>query len=152
MDALDWKILDEVQQAGRVSQTDLARKVGLSIPTTAERLKKLEDAGVIEAFVARVNAKKAGYEIMALIGITTGQPQKSRLLKQLESMPEVIECLHVTGDDSYMMKVVASDIPQLEALIAKINVFGETRTSIVLSHSIPPRPIRRPQAGERGRR
>lgn len=149
MDALDWKILDEVQETGRISQTELARKIGLSIPTTADRLKRLEDNGVIEAFVAKVNSKKVGYEITALVGITTGQPQKSRLIQKLETMPEIIECLHVTGSDSYVMKIVAKDIPQLEALIAKINVFGETRTSIVLSTSIPSRPIRKPQAAPR---
>jgi len=144
MDAFDWKILDEVQHAGRKSLTELARKVGLSIPTTADRLKKLEESGVIEAFVARVNPKKAGYEITALIGITTSQPSKARLLKLLESIPEVIECLHVTGADSYVMRVIAKDISQLEKLIARINVFGETRTSIVMSTSIPARPVKRP--------
>lgn len=144
MDGLDWKILEEVQKAARTSLTELARKVGLSIPTTAERLKKLEESGVIEGFVARVNPKKAGYEITALVGITTPQPSKARLLKLLETIPEVIECLHVTGADSYVMKVIAKDILQLEKLIAQINVFGETRTSIVMSTSIPARPVRRP--------
>jgi Lrp/AsnC family leucine-responsive transcriptional regulator len=127
-----------------MSLTELARKVGLSIPTTADRLKKLEELGVIEAFVARVNPKKAGYEITALIGITTSQPSKARLLKLLETIPEVIECLHVTGADSYVMKVIAKDISQLEKLIAQVNIFGETRTSIVMSTSIPARPIRKP--------
>jgi Lrp/AsnC family transcriptional regulator, leucine-responsive regulatory protein len=144
IDAFDWKILDEVQTTGRISLTELARKVGLSIPTTADRLRKLEESGVIEGFVARVNATKAGYEITALIGITTTQPGKARLLKLLETLPGVIECLHVTGADSYVMRVIARDIAQLEKLIAQINVFGETRTSIVMSTSIPTRPVKRP--------
>ena len=103
LDAKSWKILQIVQRDGRISLTDLAPRVALSLPATSERLKRLEESGVIEAYCATISAEKAGYGVMALIGMTTPQPNKARLISQLQQMPEVLECLHVTGQDSFIL-------------------------------------------------
>ncbi|MDH4581870.1 Lrp/AsnC family transcriptional regulator [Pseudomonas sp. BN415] len=145
LDAKSWKILQVVQREGRISLTDLASRVSLSLPATSERLKRLEEAGVIEAYRAAVSAEKAGYQVMALIGMTTPQPEKARLIAQLQQMPEVLECLHVTGQDSFILRVVTRDIRHLERFVGSINHFGETRTSIVMSAPIPLRGVEPPR-------
>jgi Lrp/AsnC family leucine-responsive transcriptional regulator len=145
LDAKSWKILQVVQREGRISLTDLAARVALSLPATSERLKRLEEAGVIEAYRAQVSAEEAGYQVMALIGMTTPQPDKARLIAQLQQMPEVLECLHVTGQDSFILRVVTRDIRHLERFVGSINHFGETRTSIVMSAPIPLRGLEPPQ-------
>lgn len=144
MDKIDWLLLDALQLDGRATLTSLAKQVGLSVPAVTERIRKLEEDGVITDVIARVSPRAAGYGVTALIGITVAQPSKSRSTKVLEGMPEVLECLHVTGADSYVMKLVATSVEHLEQLIAKINLYGETRTSIVMSTTIPSRPIRQP--------
>lgn len=154
IDSKNWQILDVLQEDARTSLTALSRQVGLSVPSTSERVKRLEEAGVIEGYRAVVPPRKAGYTVTALIGINTLQPDKARLLKLLKSKTEVLECFHVTGQDSYVLKVVARDIEHLEAFVGSINHLGETRTSIVMSVPIAARavaaPEGAPEAGARG--
>ncbi|GAC1029629.1 Lrp/AsnC family transcriptional regulator [Pseudomonas sp. No.21] len=144
IDAKSWKILQAIQDEGRISLTELANRVALSLPATSERLKRLEESGVIEGYRACVSAEHVGYEVMALIGMTTPQPDKARLVALLQQMPEVLECLHVTGQDSFILRVVTRNIRHLERFVGSINHFGETRTSIVMSAPIPLRPLQPP--------
>lgn len=148
LDARAWKLLQALQRDGRISLKALAAEVALSLPATAERLKRLEEAGVITGYTARVDTEAVGHGVMALVGITTPQPDKSRLIDRLREMPEVQECLHVTGQDSFMLRVLARDIRHLEQFVGQINGFGETRTAIVMSAPIPLREVTRPP--ERG--
>lgn len=141
IDSTSWKILNIVQQDGRISLKSLAAEIGLSLPATSERLKRLEEAGVINGYRANVAPDAVGYNVMALIGMTTQKSHKSQLMKALNEMPEVIECLHVTGQDSFIIRVVVRDIQHLEDFTGSINDYGETRTSIVLSHPIRMRSI-----------
>jgi len=133
MDDLDWVLLGALQRNGRMSFTELARQVRMSIPAVTERVRRLEEAGVIEGYAARVNAAAIGYQVGAMVGITVPQPAKAKFLKLLESIPEVLECHHVTGADSYIMRLVAANMTDLERLVERINLYGETRTSIVMS-------------------
>lgn len=145
VDQLSWKILDTVQRDGRISLKALASEVGLSLPAVSERLKRLEEAGIIEGYKACLNQQALGFGIMAVLGMTTPQPDKKQLISALEKMPEVLECLHVTGQDSYLIRVVAKDIADLERFIGEINHFGETTTSIVMSQPVPMRAISQPE-------
>ena len=144
MDELDWKLLEHLQRNGRMTYSELARQVKLSVPAATERVKRLEEAGVIEGYTARVNPAAAGYLVTALIAITVPQPAKTKFLKLLETIAEVVECHHVTGADSYIMRVVAVSMADLERLIERINLYGETRTSIIMSTPIPARALERP--------
>ncbi|PVX82867.1 AsnC family transcriptional regulator [Paraburkholderia unamae] len=146
MDDLDWKVLSLLQENGRVTYTELARQVGLSVPAVTERVRRLEESGVIEGYSARVNPVAAGYPIMALIGITVQQSAKTKFLKLLGTIDEVLECHHVTGADSYVIRLVAASVADLERLIQRINLYGETRTSIVMSTPLPARAVQRPTA------
>ena len=134
MDDIDWKLLALLQRNGRTTYTELARQVDLSVPAVTERVKRLEEAGVIEGYAARVNPAAAGYLVTTLIAIT------------VETIPEVLECHHVTGADSYIMRLVAVSMADLERLIGRINLYGETRTSIVMSTPLRERPLARPVA------
>ncbi|WP_191602297.1 Lrp/AsnC family transcriptional regulator [Marinomonas algicola] len=144
VDAISWKILSVVQNDGRISLKTLAGKVGLSLPATSERLKRLEEAGILQGYCARVDHEAIGYGVMAVIGMTTAQPDKLRFIRRLQEMPEVLECLHVTGQDSYLIRVITTSLKHLEEFVGTINVFGETRTSIVMSHPIKQRAISSP--------
>ncbi|UVH51739.1 Lrp/AsnC family transcriptional regulator [Pseudomonas sp. CBSPBW29] len=141
MDRIDIKILSVVQDSGRISITELSKHAGLSIPATTDRLRKLEDAGIISGYGARVDPAKLGYGISAVVGITAFKPSKTKLIATLDEIPEVVECLHVTGDDSYLIRIYAKSMADLECIIGKVNNYGETRTSIVLSVPIQKRQL-----------
>lgn len=139
LDDKAWRLIRALQADGRQPLKALAYVTGLSLPATAERLKRLEEAGVISGVYADVSPEALGYSVRAIVGINVPQPGKLQLVSKLRQMPEVLECHHVSGDDSYLLTLVAVDLQHLEALIASINMFGETRTSIVFSTPIPRR-------------
>ncbi|MCF5143463.1 winged helix-turn-helix transcriptional regulator [Pseudomonas sp. PA-6-1D] len=141
MDRIDIKILSVVQDLGRISITELSKHAGLSIPATTDRLRKLEDGGIISGYCAQVDPAKLGFGISAVVGMTTFKPSKSKLIATLNDIPEVVECLHVTGNDSYLIRIYAKSMADIESVIAKINNYGETRTSIVLSVPIERRKL-----------
>lgn len=149
LDDVAWRLLHALQADARAPLKALADAAGLSVAATAERLKRLQDAGLVQRFVAELDAAKAGYPVKAIVGITATQPGKKALLERLGRAPEVIECHHVAGADSYLMTVVATDLADLERFIGTINGYGETRTSIVFSTPIARRGLVPPGAARR---
>jgi len=152
LDDKAWRLLQALQADGRQPLKALAQVAGLSLPATAERIKRLEEAGVITGMHAEVSPAALGYGVRAVVGINVPQPGKRQLIERLTQMPEVLECHHVSGADSYLMTVVATDLVHLETLIASINIYGETRTSIVfsapgLAQSPASRPLKRAGSG-----
>lgn len=145
LDGKAWKILECLQQDARLSLTELARSVDMSVPAVSERVKRLEESGVIQGYHARLAPQKTGYTLSAMVGITVAQPYKKKLLDILSAMPEVMECHHVTGADSYLFRLLARDVAHLEALVARVNHLGETRTSIILSTPISQQTLRQPR-------
>lgn len=150
LDDVAWRLLDALQVDGRAPLKSLAESAGLSVAATAERLKRLTDTGHVRAITADVDAAKAGYGVKAIVGITVLQPGKKALLDRLQKAPEVLECHHVAGADSYLMTVVARDLPDLERFIGTINRYGETHTSIVFSTPVARRGLVQPGAASRG--
>lgn len=144
LDEKSWLLLQALQEDGRAPLKVLAAKVGLSIPSTTERLRRLQESGVVRNIVAQVEPALAGYSVQAVVGITVFQPGKRQLLDKLRQLPQVIECHHVAGADSYLMTVVARNLGDLEQFLGSINMFGETRTSIVFSTPIPRRGLQPP--------
>lgn len=139
LDAKAWALLMALQDDGRAPLKVLAQAAGLSVPATVERLKRLKEAGVVRPVGAELDPARAGYPVRAVIGITVPQPGKKAFLDKLRRAPEVLECHHVAGADSYVMTVVARSLEDLEHFLASINGYGETRTSIVFSTPIPRR-------------
>jgi Lrp/AsnC family leucine-responsive transcriptional regulator len=150
LDETAWRLLRALQVDARAPLKTLAEATGLSVAATAERLKRLQDAGIVQRFAIELDASKVGYPVKAIIGITATQPGKKPLLERLRQAPEVLECHHVAGADSYLLTVVATGLADLERFIGTINGYGETRTSIVFSTPIerrglvPPGSSRRP--------
>lgn len=141
LDSKSWQLLAALQADARLPLKTLATAAGLSISAAAERLRKLEDAGVIRGYRAALDLQRLGLGVEAVIGITVPQPQKRRFLDHLAALPSVRECLHVTGADSYLLRVAVADMHGLEALIETLNPYGETRTSLVLSTPIALRAV-----------
>lgn len=133
LDEKNWRIVAELQQNGRISFAELGRRVGLTLPAVAERVRKMEDAGVITGVRAEIDPAKIGLPIAAFIRISAAGDVLSRINKTVREMPEVLECYRGTGADSFTLKVAAESVEHLESLIDKLAPFGTTSTSIVLS-------------------
>ncbi|PVY57033.1 MULTISPECIES: Lrp/AsnC family transcriptional regulator [unclassified Simplicispira] len=144
LDDKAWLLLQALQADARAPLKALADAAGLSLPATAERIKRLQEAGVVRGYQAQVDPAAVGYGVRAIVGIHVPQPGKRALLDKLASLPEVLECHHVAGEDSYVMQVVATTLQDLERFLAGINGYGETRTSIVFSTPIERRGLARP--------
>jgi Lrp/AsnC family leucine-responsive transcriptional regulator len=144
LDDTSWQILQALQDDARLSFAELGRRVGLSPPAVAERVHKMEEAGIITGYRAQVNAQKIGLPLMAMIGLTTTPQQYPQIIALINDLPEVLECHHVTGSCSFSIKAIASSISHLESLIEQLSRFGQTTTSIVLSSPIKERVIKQP--------
>lgn len=138
MDATDKQLVELLQADGRATQLQLAKEVGLSQPATAERIRKLEDAGVITGYAAQVDATKLGKDVTAFVGVGIEHPKFfNGFVKKVLAMPEVQECHRVAGEDSYFLKVRTTNTRTLDALLIEglRTIPGVTRTltTIVLS-------------------
>ena len=149
LDDTGWRLLRALQAEGRAPLKSLATSAGLSVAATAERLKRLQETGVLRRFSVDVDPSVAGYPIKASVGITAKQPGKKTLLEILRNSPEVLECHHVAGADSYLLTVVTTSMADLERFIGTINGYGETRTSIVFSTPIERRGLVKPGSADR---
>ena len=149
LDEITWRLLLALQSNGRGSLKSLAKQCGLSVAATAERLQRLQETGVVRGICAEVDAVVLGYAVRAIMGITVAQPGKKALLEKLRLAPEVLDCHHVAGADSYIFTVVARDLADLERFIGTINIYGETRTSIVYSTPIARRGVVKPTVQKR---
>ena len=133
IDQTDWKLLTELEADARQSFSELGRKVGLSQPATAERVKALESAGIIRGYRVDIDREKLGYSITAFIRMETEGDKCYGLQRVVAKLPEVLECHRVTGEGSYMIQAAVRSVTHLEALIDRLLPFGSPTTSIVLS-------------------
>jgi Lrp/AsnC family leucine-responsive transcriptional regulator len=134
LDETGWHILEALQENARLSFSELGQRVGLSSPAVAERVRRMEDAGIITGYRAEVNTAKIGYPITAIIRISNSPGERcTRFSASAQEIPEVLECYRVTGSDSLIMKVMASSVVHLESLIDRLSEHGQLTTSIVLS-------------------
>jgi len=141
LDETGWHILQALQENARLSFSELGQRVGLSSPAVAERVRRMEDAGIIKGYRAEINTAKIGYPITAIIRMNTPGERCTRFSAFTQEMPEVLECYRVTGSDSLVMKVMASSVGHLEAIIDRLSAHGELNTSIVLSTPVTRRVI-----------
>jgi Lrp/AsnC family leucine-responsive transcriptional regulator len=136
-DQIDLKILSILQNHGRRRLSDIAKEVDLSSPAVIERVKKLEATGVIRSYQAVLDAKRIGKDITAFIGVSVGhQGNMNDFSEQIRHHHDVLECHHVTGDESFILKVKTKNTGTLEKLLGEIrSVEGVTRTvtKVVLS-------------------
>lgn len=141
LDDKAWRLMAALQTDARAPLKTLALAAGLSVPATVERLRRLQEVGVVRGFHAQIDPLAVGYGVRAMVGINAPQPGKQALLDKLAQSPEVLECHHVAGNDSYQMLVVATDLQDLERFLSDINRWGETRTAIIFSTPIERRGV-----------
>ncbi len=140
LDKTDLKILKELQADGRMSNLDLANKVGLSATPTFERVKKLEKSKIIKSYHAEVDVESLGLGIQTFMLVSLDQPRGNvvpNFIKQILEIPEIIECYHVTGSSDYVLKIMVEDIASYEQLamdkIRNISEISKATTMVILS-------------------
>ncbi|MCC2683441.1 MAG: AsnC family transcriptional regulator [Paenibacillaceae bacterium] len=138
MDALDYKLLKLLLENGRATWAEMAANLGMSGPAIAERVRRLEEQGVVQGYAALINPESVGYEMKAFISVSIDQLEHRQLfLQRIAELPEVQECHHVAGDDDYLLKVRCRGTKDLDRIISRElrtlpGVF-KTRTTIVLN-------------------
>ncbi|MFC4455993.1 Lrp/AsnC family transcriptional regulator [Deinococcus sonorensis] len=134
LDMLDHRILRELQQDARLSMRELGRRVDLSAPAVTERVRRLEETGVIQGYGARVASGPLGRSITAFVGVQDSGKRDPELVRWAQHHDGVLECHSVTGDNSCILKVAVADVRALEGLLGELIQMGFTcDTSIVLS-------------------
>ena len=140
MDVLDLKIIDALLLNGRATWTELGLQLQLSIPTIAERVKKLEEQGVLQGYRVIVDYGALGFALTALVFVTLAHPKhRAEFIQKINSSAEVLECLHVTGDDDYMLKVVCRDSKHLDMFLNEHlkSIVGVAKTRTIIALSAP---------------
>ena len=147
LDPIAWKILEALQHNARFSFAELGRKVGLSAPAAAERVHRLEEAGVITGYHASLNMARLGMPIHVIVRLTIngGDVQVTRSVAAIKELTEVSRCHRITGAESFVIEADVVSIGHLEALIDKLNALGATSTSTVLSTPVKRREYRAAQ-------
>lgn len=145
-DPVDVLLLEELQRDGRQSIAELSRSVHMSHSAVAERVRRLEEAGVIRGYRAVIDPERLGYGILAYLRLRYPSSVYTPLHELLAEIPEVVEAHHVTGDDCFILKVVATSMRHLEQVSGRIGTLGSVTTSVSYSSPFPTRPIVPPAA------
>ena len=143
IDALNWRILECLQENARMSFADIGRKIGLTPPAVAERVKKMEDLEILQGYKAMVSHAKTGHQLKAIITLRAFMGKLKPFLEMVTTLEEVINCYRITGNENIVMEVVFKDQFHLEKFIDNLIQYGETRTHIILSNVITNAPINR---------
>ena len=130
LDAHDTRILAELQLDARISVAELGRRVHLSQPAVADRLRKLEGSGVITGYRATINLAALGYGIRAIV--RAGRADYNRMSNLVGQMPEIVNAWNITGEDSWLFEIAVVDVAHLDAVVSQICLLTETSTSIIL--------------------
>ena len=136
IDDFGRKLLLELQRDARASFADLGRRIGLSPSATAERLRRMEEAGIIRGYTVEIDREALGLPILAIVRMTCDGPRYHPFLKFVKELPEVRECHHVTGGDAFFLQVTAASIVELEKVIERLLPYGIPTTSIVFSSPV----------------
>ncbi|WP_432027160.1 Lrp/AsnC family transcriptional regulator [Streptomyces sp. 1222.5] len=140
-DATDWRILEVLQREGRASYAELARAVSMSPSAVTERVRRLEEAGVIQGYAAVVDPERLGLPILAFVRLRYPNGNYKPFHDLVAATPEILEAHHVTGDDCFVIKVTARSMSHLEEISGKIGALGSVTTSVVYSSPLPRRPL-----------
>ena len=148
LDETDWHLIEALQADARLSFTALGQAVGLSRPAVAERVRRLEDLGVITGYRAVIDPARVGRGISAFVRLRTDNRCDAALVNAiLTELPEVQECFRGTGDDCFIIKIAVASIAHLDAVLEQLRDYGSTTTSVILSALVTNRGFVRPCAG-----
>lgn len=141
VDNLNWLILAELQRNARVQLTEISKKVGLSSPSVAERIQKMEDAGIIKGYRMVMNMESLGYPLGVYISIKVRFGALQEFKEYVKTVPEICECHSITGNDCMLMKGYVKDPKHLEHLNARLSNYGELTTSLILNSIVEGRVV-----------
>ena len=144
LDQHDERILGELQSDARITMAELGRRVGLSQPAVTERVRKLETSGIITGYHAAVDPVRLGYSIRALVRV--GRFDYNRVVKCIEATPEVINAYNVTGEHSWLLEIVVTDVGHLEQVLRPFCSLTDTSTAVVLNIARHGAPVTTPAA------
>ncbi|BAK78611.1 transcriptional regulator, AsnC family [Pseudogulbenkiania sp. NH8B] len=139
MDKFDHKILAALHENARLSFAELARRVNLSAPAVADRVDKLERAGIITGYHVGVDLARLGFPIQCVIELTVKHLEFYAVLEKLKDVPGIVSCESITGSSGLLLKVAVDTMAALQTLIAELMQYGDTKTSIVIDTPITPR-------------
>lgn len=148
LDEMDWRLLSELQADGRLSFNELARRVHLSPPAVAERVRRMEEAGVIAGYTARVDPGRAGQPLLAFVQLRCRMGSCLLRTTSSDDFPELVEVHKLSGEFCTLLKARASSLSHLEGLFERLGQLGELRTHIVMSTQYDGRPVQ-PAAPDR---
>jgi Lrp/AsnC family leucine-responsive transcriptional regulator len=141
LDETDLRLLAALQRDGRASYAELARTVAMSASAVTERVRRLEETGVITRYTAVVDPEALGLKVLALVRLRYPTSNYKPVYDLLERTPEIVEAHHVTGDDCFVMKVLARSMRHLERVNGRIAGLGQVTTNVVYSSPLPARAI-----------
>ena len=141
IDGTNRALLAELQSDARLSLAELGRRVGLSAPAVAERLGRLERAGVVVGYRTEIDPRALGYTLGAVLRIRPAPRQIAAVAELARGTPEVVECHRITGEDCFIMKLHVRTVEHLEEVIDRFTPYGQTTTSIVQSSPVPARGV-----------
>jgi Lrp/AsnC family transcriptional regulator, leucine-responsive regulatory protein len=141
LDDTNLRLLAELQADARLSLAELGRRVGLSSPAVAERLGRLEAAGVIRGYRADIDPRAVGYALGVVIRIRPAPRELRKVADLARDTPEIVQCDRVTGEDCYVMRAHVRDVEHLEEVIDRFAIYGQTTSSIVQSSPVPARGV-----------
>jgi Lrp/AsnC family leucine-responsive transcriptional regulator len=139
-DVVNLRIVTELQQNPRLTMTELGRRVGFSSPAVTERVRRLEETGVILGYHLEINPAALGLLIAAYIRIRPNPGQLPRITELAQQIPEVVECHRVTGEDCFILKVYLPSLDQLDRILDSFLMYGSTTTTLIQSSPVPLRP------------
>ena len=141
LDETNRRIVEELQADARLTMAELGRRVSLSPPAVADRVQRLERAGVITGYQATVDPKAIGFPIAAVVRVRPASRQLHKIPEVAREIPEVVECYRITGEDCFFVKLHLRGMEDLEAILDRFVLYGQTTTSIVHSAPVGPRPL-----------
>lgn len=141
IDALDLRILTELQADARVSFAELGRRVGLSAPAVADRVRQLEESGVITGYRAEVDPRAVGFPVTVMVRIRPAVRELRRVAKIAKEIPQIVECYRMTGDDCFYFTMHLRTVAELEPILDLFTPYGHTTTSLIHTAPVPRRPL-----------
>ncbi len=136
LDAIDARILSALVDDARISIAELARTIGLSSPSVSERVKRLEEAGVIEGYTVKINPQALGLPLAAWLRIRPIPGKLDKVAEVLRGLPEIVECDRITGEDCFIARAHVQSVEALEKLIDQVMPYAMTNTSIIQSSPV----------------
>jgi Lrp/AsnC family transcriptional regulator, leucine-responsive regulatory protein len=137
LDDTDHHLLIELQDDARLSLAELGRRVGLSSPAVAERVRRLSDEGVIRGFRTDIDPRALGYALSVIIRVRPAPRQLPKVADLARATPEVVECHRITGEDCFFLRAHVRDVEHLEEVIDRFTAFGQTTTSVMQTSPVP---------------